>query len=434
MLEIMKRVLNKNLTQFRCLSISDEKSKDSFKTININNVDYVCDDYTNVTPKIISHIGKNLHNSKYNPLCLIKERIVKHFYTNYTGKKGNPIFSIYDNLQPVVTVYKNFDSLLIPNDHVSRNKSDTYYLNREYLLRCHTTAHQTELINMGLDSFLVFGDVYRRDEIDPTHYPVFHQLDAVRLYDKYQIRDLCKNEVEIFDEKCTVDTEEKQAVHTCAATEVMENELKSSLITLVQTLFTKDIEHRWVPSSFPFTQPSWELEIKYNEKWLELLGCGVIKHGILSSVGAGNKIGWAFGIGLERLAMLLYSIPDIRLFWSNDTGFLSQFRVEDVDTPITYKPVSIYPQCKNDISFWLKDKDNSYHSNDFYELAYNIGGDIVEQINLIDEFHHPKSGRISHCYRIIYRHMERTLTQEEVNIVHRNIEKAAAEVLGVTIR
>lgn len=432
MLTIMKWMLNRNLTQFRCLSISAEKSKDALKTININNVEYVCDDYTNVTPKIISHVGTNLHNSKYNPLCLIKKRIIKHFYTNYTGKKGNPIFSIYDHLHPVVTVYKNFDSLLIPNDHVSRNKSDTYYLNREYLLRCHTTAHQTELINMGLDSFLVFGDVYRRDEIDPTHYPVFHQLDAVRLYDKYQIRDVYKSEVEIFDEKCAVDTEQKQAVHTCTATEIMENELKSSLLTLVQALFTKDIEHRWVPSYFPFTHPSWELEIKYNEKWLELLGCGVIKHGILSSAGAGNKIGWAFGIGLERLAMLLYTIPDIRLFWSNDTGFLSQFRVEDVDTPITYKPVSIYPQCKNDISFWLK--DNNYHSNDFYELAYNIGGDIVEQINLIDEFHHPKSGRISHCYRIIYRHMEKTLTQEDVNIVHTNIEKAATEVLGVTIR
>lgn len=191
----MKWKLRNNFTPYlmliRYLSISAEKSKDTLKTIQINNKEYVCDNYTNVTPKVLSYIGRNLHNTKYNPLYLMKERIIKYFHKNYTGRKGNPIFSVYDNLHPVVTVHKNFDSLLIPKDHVSRNKSDTYYFNKEYLLRCHTTAHQAELINMGLDSFLIFGDVYRRDEIDPTHYPVFHQLDGVRLYDKYQVCWFC---------------------------------------------------------------------------------------------------------------------------------------------------------------------------------------------------------------------------------------------------
>lgn len=77
---------------------------------------------------------------------------------------------------------------------------------------------------------------------------------------------------------------------------------------------------------FPFTHPSWELEVHFNGDWLEVLGCGITRHDILKSAGAPGTIGWAFGLGLERLAMLLYDIPDIRLFWSKDTGFLSQFK------------------------------------------------------------------------------------------------------------
>ncbi|KAK7462526.1 hypothetical protein BaRGS_00038436, partial [Batillaria attramentaria] len=150
--------------------------------------------------------------------------------------------------------------------------------------------------------------------------------------------------------------------------------------------------------------------------------------------GSGNQVGWAFGLGLERLAMKLFTIPDIRLFWSTDSGFLSQFDVED-PTPVTYKPVSIFPQCTNDISFWLpSDSSYSYTPNDFYDLVRNIGGDLVEQVYLFDKFVHPKKQRTSHCYRIVYRHMERTLTQEEVNVIHRQIETSATKLLGVEIR
>lgn len=86
-----------------------------------------------------------------------------------------------------MTVEENFDSLLVAKDHVSRSKNDCYYVNREYLLRAHTTAHQSELIRMGLDNFVVFGDVYRRDQIDSTHFPVFHQADGVHLLNRDQV-------------------------------------------------------------------------------------------------------------------------------------------------------------------------------------------------------------------------------------------------------
>ena len=95
--------IKQKFNNFRCLSISAQKSKGTSKLINISDKEYICDNYTNVTPKILSHIGKNLHNRKYHPLCLIKERIIKHFYKNCTGEKGKPVFSVYDNLYPVVT-------------------------------------------------------------------------------------------------------------------------------------------------------------------------------------------------------------------------------------------------------------------------------------------------------------------------------------------
>ena len=120
---------------------------------------------------------QNLHLKKHHPLSIMRQRIVNFFYKEYANPKGGtPIFSVFDRLSPIVSVNQNFESLLIPKDHPSRAKSDCYYINRGYMLRAHCTAHQVELLRSGLDNFLVVGDVYRRDEIDATHFPVFHQV------------------------------------------------------------------------------------------------------------------------------------------------------------------------------------------------------------------------------------------------------------------
>ena len=161
-------------------------------TLDVGGETYVGDSWTNVTPKIISKIGVNLHNRKYHPINLIRLRIQDYFYKNFLNRLGNPIFSVFDNISPVVTTYQNFDSLLTPEDHPSRSKSDTYYINRGRLLRGHTSAHQEELVKMGFDAFLLVGDVYRRDDIDHSHYPVFHQMEGVRLFSERQVGDLLK--------------------------------------------------------------------------------------------------------------------------------------------------------------------------------------------------------------------------------------------------
>lgn len=106
---------------------------------------------------------------------------IESFFQERSGIPGEPRFITFDSLPPVVTVQQNFDDLLIPLDHVSRRPSDTYYVDAGHVLRCHTSAHQTALLRQGHDSFLVCGDVYRRDEVDNTHYPVFHQMEGVRV-------------------------------------------------------------------------------------------------------------------------------------------------------------------------------------------------------------------------------------------------------------
>lgn len=390
---------------------------------------YPQDDYSNLSQKVLSRVGRNLHNKQHHPLWLIKERVKEHFYKQYVGRFGTPLFSVYDNFSPVVTTWQNFDSLLIPADHPSRKKGDNYYLNRTHMLRAHTSAHQWDLLHAGLDAFLVVGDVYRRDQIDCQHYPVFHQLEAVRLFSKHQLFAGIKDgeSLQLFEQSSR--SAHKQETHTMEAMKLVEFDLKQTLMRLVTHLFGDGLDIRWVDCYFPFTHPSFEMEINFHGEWLEVLGCGVMEQQLVNSAGAQDKIGWAFGLGLERLAMILYDIPDIRLFWSEDERFLKQFHVSDINQKVKFQPLSKYPAVINDISFWLPSEN--YTENDFYDLVRTIGGDLVEKVDLIDKFEHPKTHKTSHCYRITYRHMERTLSQREVTRIHQAVQEAAVQLLAV---
>uniref|UniRef100_A0A3B5QRL8 Phenylalanyl-tRNA synthetase 2, mitochondrial n=1 Tax=Xiphophorus maculatus TaxID=8083 RepID=A0A3B5QRL8_XIPMA len=199
---------------------------------------YPRDDFTNVTPKILAKVGFHLQNQPYHPLWLIKERIKAHFYSSYVGRWGNPLFSVHDNLSPVVTVQQNFDSLLIPPDHPSRKPGDNYYLNRTTMLRAHTSAHQRELVRSGLDAFLLAGDVYRRDEIDASHYPVFHQMEGVRLFSDHELFSRVRggDELSLF-ERGGRRTAQKQESHSLEAVKLVEFDLKTTLTRLVTHLF-----------------------------------------------------------------------------------------------------------------------------------------------------------------------------------------------------
>lgn len=292
-----------------------------------------------------------------------------------------------------MTTTQCFDDLLIPPDHPGRAPSDTYYVTSDQLLRTHTSAHQSQHLRSGVDAFLCCGDVYRRDEIDATHYPAFHQMEGVKLMTPTSVQN-----AEGLTGNAWLNSTE------CA---MVEQDLKATLEGLMDHLFGPT-EKRWNDDYFPFTQPSYELEIYHNGEWMEVLGCGVIHEKVLQLSNRGNRRGWAFGLGLERLAMILFKIPDIRLFWTQDTRFHSQFKEGCI---VEFHPYSKYPPVFKDIAFWTQD----FVENDFFDLVRSVAGDLVEKIELIDSFTHPKSGRASRCYRIAYRSMDRNLTNEEID-------------------
>ncbi|CAM9239392.1 unnamed protein product, partial [Laminaria digitata] len=360
----------------------------------------------NVTSSVAAKIGRDLHRCPTHPLGIIKDRI-EFYFQNNAQSLGKPPFQVFDNLPPIVTVEQNFDELLIPPEHVSRQSSDTYYVDATRVLRCHTSAHQTALLRQGHDAFLVCGDVYRRDEVDSTHYPVFHQMEGVRI---------------LAEEEVPETSSENERM------EMASKDLKCGLEGLATDLFG-DVEMRWVDAYFPFTSPSTELEILFKGKWLEVLGCGVIHHDVMSNAGRKGEIGWAFGLGLERLAMVLFSIPDIRLFWSDDVRFLSQFEEGKISV---FKPYSKYPPCFKDVTFWLP--DGGFHNNDMFELVRDVAGDLVEEIQLLDNFVHPKTQRESRCFRITYRSMDRSLTNEEVDRLQDVVRESITSSLKAELR
>ena len=211
--------------------------------------------------------------------------------------------------------------------------------------------------------------------------------------------------------------------------------LKCILEKLVQYLFP-DKKFRWKNDYFPFTDPSYEMEVKFyddlddndDSAWLEIFGSGVIHKQILNNCNLSNYHGWAFGLGLERLSMLLFNIKDIRQFWSNDERFLSQFKDGKIKHFIPY---SKYPACYKDISFYVNDQ---FVENNFMEIIGNIGGDIIEDVSMIDEYYNKKLNKTSKCYRINYRHTDRTLTNEEVNDLQAQIRNHIESQLNVEVR
>jgi len=190
--------------------------------------------------------------------------------------------------------YYNFSALNIPENHPARAMHDTFYLGPDLLLRTHTSPIQIRSMEKeGVPIKVIApGKVYRRDS-DLTHIPMFHQVEGL-----------------VIDENINF------------------SHLKGILREFINTFFNRELEMRFRPSYFPFTEPSAEVDILSEDgKWLEILGCGMVHPKVLENLDLDAEIytGYAFGMGVERLAMLKYDIKDIRLFYENDLNFLNQF-------------------------------------------------------------------------------------------------------------
>ncbi len=196
--------------------------------------------------------------------------------------------------------YHNFEALNIPGHHPARAMHDTFYFNPGTLLRTHTSPVQIRTMEDGKPPFRMIcpGRVYRCDS-DMTHTPMFHQVEGL----------LVEKDVSFAD-------------------------LKSTVEEFLRVFFERDLEVRFRPSYFPFTEPSAEVDIEWGReedgsiKWLEVMGCGMVHPKVFEHCGidAEEYRGFAFGLGVERLAMLRYGVNDLRMFFENDLRFLRQFR------------------------------------------------------------------------------------------------------------
>lgn len=195
--------------------------------------------------------------------------------------------------------YHNFEALNIPGHHPARAMHDTFYFDANTLLRTHTSPVQVRTMEAGKPPFRMIcpGRVYRCDS-DQTHTPMFHQVEGL----------LVEKDVSFAD-------------------------LKTTIETFLQVFFERDLAVRFRPSYFPFTEPSAEVDIEWgrdadgNIKWLEVMGCGMVHPKVFESSGIDPEeyTGFAFGLGVERLAMLRYGVNDLRMFFENDLRFLKQF-------------------------------------------------------------------------------------------------------------
>ncbi|KAJ2893583.1 uncharacterized protein MKZ38_008432 [Zalerion maritima] len=451
-------------------------------SVTIDNQTYATDSWFNIPPNVLSATSRQLHLQQDHPVAITRQILERVF--------PKPKFTTYNTHPPVVSTYQNFDSLGFPADHPGRSKSDTYYISRSTLLRTHTSAHQKQTFAFSNDAspgYLISADVYRRDEIDRCHYPVFHQMEGALTWDRRTVAGgdlagavwkdleaLPKHDIHVGDSNPAFHPKRNPLQighHTPSEAEAVAAHLKKSLEAMAVEIITRareaavasgispqDAEQeeplrvRWVEAYFPFTTPSWELEVFYGGDWLEVLGCGVVKQSLLVDAGTPCRVGWAFGIGLERIAMLLFNIPDIRLFWSRDERFLSQFAglsaaVDKADFSglRRFQPFSRFPECYKDVSFWLRSVSaaggnthgvgaDDFHENDIMEIVREVAGDDVEDVRLVDEFTHPRTGRKSLCYRVNYRSLERTMTNEEVNAMHERVREKLVDRFRVELR
>ncbi len=238
--------------------------------------------------------GRNAGVGGLHPVTRTLERIETLFHSIGYDVAAGP---------EIENDFYNFTALNIPADHPARAMHDTFYIDDEHMLRTHTSPIQIRYMQAHLERYkhldampdiriIAPGRVYRVDS-DATHSPMFHQVEGLWVGERVSFADL-----------------------------------KGVIADFLQNYFeTEDMQVRFRPSFFPFTEPSAEMDMSWKGGWLEIGGCGMVHPNVLKHVGIDSEkyIGFAFGMGVERLAMLRYGVNDLRLFFENDLQFLKQF-------------------------------------------------------------------------------------------------------------
>ena len=303
--EIKKEYLGKNSLiseERKKLSSLSDKDKKKYGEI-----------LTSINTRIVNLIDNSKNSfihAKYKKLEELENiDISSSWYQNFGSYKHvltsvmNEVVEIFSSIgykvangPEIETSWHNFDALNTPEWHPARHESDTLYVDSDLtkLLRTQTSTVQIRYMeeNDAPVYIVAPGRVFRSDQLDATHSPVFHQLEGLAIDKNLKFTDL-----------------------------------KGTLEYFVKQFFGDNVETKFIPHFFPFTEPSAEVLVKWNDgQWLEILGCGMVDPNVLHNVSYSNEYqGFAWGVGIERLAMLRHNIDHIKNFYENDIRFLSQF-------------------------------------------------------------------------------------------------------------
>ncbi|MDA9699320.1 phenylalanine--tRNA ligase subunit alpha [Flavobacteriaceae bacterium] len=334
----MIKKLEDYISRVKKFSSQDSKEIESFKIEFLGRKGVINDlfsDFKNVPSNQKKEYGqkinelKNLTSKKYEDLKLGVKQSSKSITEDYT-KPGFPISS--GSLHPITIIknriinifskvgfelsegpeieddWHNFTALNLPKDHPARDMQDTFFIqqNPDILLRTHTSSVQVRYLEDNPPPLKIIspGRVYRNEAISSRSHCIFHQIEGIYVDEKVSFADL-----------------------------------KQMILYFTKSMFGKS-KLRFRPSFFPFTEPSAEVDIYWGLEteadyritkgtgWLEIMGCGMVDPNVLQNCNIDSEkyTGYAFGLGLERIAMLIYQIPDIRLFFENDIRFLNQFK------------------------------------------------------------------------------------------------------------
>ncbi len=321
-----------------------------------------------------------------------------------------PVLKDFDHIDipEIIPTSVIFDLFNFPENHPARSKSDTYYADDKNVLRTHDTVMWYYYLNLPeikekvkenkALGVMCYGKVYRKDEIDRHHMNIFHQMGGL-----YLVPD---------------------SVQTLTL-----DDLKAVLSNIVESVFGKDTKYRFNVDTFPYTDPSLEVEVEINGKWIEILGGGMPKKTVLKEFGIEGYNGWAFGFGLERLSIISMELPDIRLLWSEDERVIKQLKIGN-----KFVEVSKYPPIVRDISFVV---DTNFIPNDYFDLVRENAPGLIEQVELLDKYENEEKfgkDKVSYAYRVTYRSLDKTLTSEEVDALHKKLEEVTRESYSATIR
>lgn len=264
---------------------SPSSAKPKKPKLLIQRTTYDTDDWTNISARFEPFVGADLFKTKKHPLRLAQEEIVAFF------QKCDAELPIFKDLNP------------IESNKSADKEPNTFYVNRELMLRTHTINRTIKLLKSH-DDFVMVVDLYRKCQMDAGHFPAFHRVNFVRTFDCDAQRD---------------------KIH-------LKDEQQTTLIALAKHMVGSDVKYRWTDANSASTEQSWMFEIFHNDEWQRISSGGLIRAEIFEKSERPNTVGWEIAINLDRFAMILYNIFDIRQLWNASPSFLHQFESKTMST------------------------------------------------------------------------------------------------------